>query len=497
METLFQRPNILLILCDDMGYSDIGCYGSEIHTPHIDRLAREGIRLSHGYNAARCCPTRASLLTGLYPHQAGMGGMVKGTGTGPYQGFLNDQCVTIAEVLRESGYSTAMSGKWHVGEDEAHWPMKRGFESYYGLISGAMNYFDISKTKAPGVVRRFARDDRTHTPGHEGFYITDAITDNAIRMLQDACRKERPFFQYVAYTAPHWPLHALPEDIERYRGTYRKGWDTLREERYARLLQMGMLDSRWKLSPRDKEAQPWTEIPNPMEMDLKMAVYAGQIDRMDQGIGRILDELDNQDKADNTLVLFLSDNGGCHEGGPWGFDRRKNGLPPGGVDSYMSYGLSWANASNTPFRLYKQYIHEGGISTPWIFRWPKRIKAPGSIDHQVCHIIDIMATCCDLACATYPEEFQGRKILPLEGKTLRPILEGKRRDPHEALFWEHFGNQGIRKGDWKLVSVKNENWELYNLEEDRTEQNNLILKYPQKASELRDCHTRWTERVGV
>ncbi len=496
-----KRPNIILIMVDDMGFSDLGCYGSEIQTPNLDRLATQGMRFAQFYNAARCCPTRASLLTGLYPHQAGIGGMTNGKGDinppGPYQGYLNDQCVTIAEALKTVGYTTLMSGKWHVGESRPHWPVDRGFDRYYGLISGAANYFDITKAKRKGVIRRFAIDDKPHIPTEENFYMTDAISDNAVNFMDEYGRRKEPFFLYVAYTAPHWPLHALPEDIAKYKGKYLEGWDALRRQRYKRMVEMGIIEKRWPLSPRDKGAVPWDSVEDKELMDLKMAVYAAQIDRMDQGIGKILAKLNQVGKEENTLIMFLSDNGGCHETGPLGFDSRKNGLPPGGVDSYMSYGQSWANASNTPFRLFKKYTHEGGIATPLIVRWPAVIKNNGSITHQVGHIIDIMATCVDVAEAEYPKSVDGRKIMAPEGRSLLPILQGKKRKAHNYLFWEHRKHEGIRHGKWKLVAENRGQWELYDLEQDRSEMNDLADEYPELAQQLKSKYEDWANRVGV
>jgi len=495
------RPNIILIMADDMGFSDLGCYGSEIHTPNLDRLAAGGLRFTQFYNAARCCPTRASLLTGLYPHQAGIGGMTDKRGDvnppGPYQGYLNDKCVTIAEVLRTAGYRTLMSGKWHVGETRPHWPVDRGFDRYYGLISGAANYFDITRGKNACTLRRFAKDGAPYRPPRDNFYITDAFTDNAVDFLDQYRKEQKPFFLYVAYTAPHWPLHALPEDIARYKGKYLQGWDELRKERYKRMVEMGIIDKKWPLTPRDRGAVPWDTVEDKELMDLKMAVYAAQIDRMDQGIGRILAKLKETGKEKNTLVLFLSDNGGCHETGPLGFDSRKNGLPPGGVDSYMSYGQSWANASNTPFRLFKKYTHEGGIATPLIAYWPAVIKDKGKLTNQLGHIIDIMATCADVAGARYPGSFNSKKILPPEGKSLLPVFRGKKRKPHDYLFWEHVRHEAVRHGKWKLVAQKRGNWELYDLQQDRSETNNLIEQYPQIAQQLKAKYQQWADRWEV
>jgi len=494
------RPNIVLIMVDDMGYSDIGCYGGEIRTPNLDKLAAGGVRFTQFYNAARCCPTRASLLTGLYPHQAGMGGMVTtgGAKPGAYQGYLNDRCVTIAEVLREAGYSTLMSGKWHVGEERPNWPVDRGFDKYYGLISGGANYFDITKSKRPGIKRGFAIDDQPFMPDKNTFFMTHAISDNAVRFLDTHGRRDDPFFMYVAYTAPHWPLHALPEDIARYKGRYMRGWDVLRKERHERQLQMGIIDSRWPVSPRDEEVTPWEDVENKEEMDLRMAVYAAQVDEVDQGVGRICQKLQELGKWDNTLILFLSDNGGCHEGGPWGFDNRDNGLPPGGVDSYMSYGRSWANMSNTPFRMFKHWVHEGGIATPLIAHWPEMIEQHGSITHQPGHIIDVMATCCDVAGTPYPDTYRGKEIVPLEGKSLLPIFRGKEREGHEAIGWEHMGNRAIRVGKWKLVAKEARGpWELYDLEADRTELNDLAAKQPDRVKKMAAMWQDFAERTKV
>jgi arylsulfatase len=389
------KPNIVLIMADDMGFSDIGCYGGEIHTPNLDGLAAGGLRFTQFYNAARCCPTRASLLTGLYPHQAGIGHMVGNKGYPAYQGFLNERCVTIAEAMKLGGYRTLMSGKWHVGENRPHWPTDRGFDKYFGLISGGGNYFDITKAKAKGVKRKMAIDDKPYMPPKEGFYMTDAFSENAVKFVEKYGRSKEPFFLYLAYTAPHWPLHAWPEDIAKYKGKYKGGWDKLRQQRYERMVEMGIIDKQWKMSPRDTATWPWDDEKNKELLDLKMAVYAAQIERMDYGIGKVLDKIKEIGARNNTLVLFLADNGGCAEGGPVGFDNRKNGLPPGGVDSYMSYGLSWANASNTPFRRYKHWVHEGGIATPLIASWPAVITNGGSLTHQPGHIIDVVATCLD------------------------------------------------------------------------------------------------------
>jgi arylsulfatase len=481
-----RRPNIVLIMADDMGFSDIGCYGGEIATPNIDSLARGGLRFNQFYNNAKCCPTRSALLTGLYNHEAGVGNMVENLGTPSYQGFLNEKCVTIAEALREGGYTTLMSGKWHVGEQRPHWPRDRGFDRYFGLISGSSNYYRVTEE------RPLAIDDQPYRPKDDSFYLTDLFGENAVKFLDQYGRQQKPFFLYTAFTSPHWPLHALKEDIEKYRGKYMMGWDELRKRRHARMIEMGIVDRKWPLTPRDPEAPAWDSVKNKDEFDLKMAVYAAQIDRMDQNIGRILRKLEEVGAQDNTLVLFLADNGGCSVE----VDRGKPGLPPGGPDSFLSYGLPWANASNTPFRLYKSWVHEGGISTPLIACWPGRIQG-GKLTSQPGHIMDVMPTCLELAGVKYPKTYKGREILSLEGRSLAPVLNGKQREPNPALFWEHQGNRAMRQGNLKLVSRRPEQWELYDLEADRTELNNLAGKYPDKVKELDGMYQGWAKRCGV
>jgi arylsulfatase len=475
------RPNIVILLADDMGYSDIGCYGSEISTPHLDRLAAGGLRFTQFYNNARCCPTRASLLTGLYPHQAGMGHMVEGKPAPAYQGYLNDRCVTFAEALRPAGYFTAMAGKWHVGERRPHWPVDRGFDRYYGLISGASNYFKIDAG------RQLALDGERVSATGEDFYITDAFTDHALQFLDEAKEKRKPFLLYTAFTSPHWPLHARPEDVAKYRGKYLEGWDALRRSRHRKQVDLGIVNATWPLTPRDPKAPAWEDAKDKEALDLRMAVYAAQIDRMDQNIGRILAKLREIGAEENTLVLFLSDNGGCAEE----IHRGRAGAEIGTRDSYESYGLPWANASNTPFRLYKHWVHEGGIATPLIASWPSVIRKSG-IRHEPAHLIDIMATCLDLARAEYPKD-----RIPVEGLSLAPLFRDGRRPGPDALYWEHEGNRAVRQGKWKLVSRHKAEWELYDLDADRTEMNNLAAANPEKVKEIAAKHAAWAARAGV
>jgi arylsulfatase len=492
-------PNIVLILADDMGFSDIGCYGSEIQTPHLDRLAAEGIRFTQFYNTARCNPTRASLLTGLHPGRAGMAWVTEDLGLPAYLGHLNRRCVTIPEVLRPAGYTTLMSGKWHLGHARGQWPVDRGFDRYFGLLGGAGSYWEV----LPGAQHALALDDQPWRPDPDdrNYYLTDAITDRAIEFIDAAARTARPFFLYLAYTAPHWPLHARPADIAKYRGKYRTGWDALRTTRYRRQIELGLIDSTWPLSPRDPAVPAWHEVPEAERdlWDLKMAVYAAMIDRMDQGIGRVLDRLRHLSRRENTLVLFLSDNGGCHIDPKRDTAGSNPDLPPGPRGSFWGYGPPWANASNTPFRKFKQLVHEGGIATPLICSWPAGIVAPGRIERQPGQLMDIMATLLDLTGAAYPKTRDGQAIAPADGLSFAPVFRGGRRPEHPAMFWEHNGNQAVRVGDWKLVAMQSarKGWELYDLAADRTELRNRAADFPDRVKEMGTLYQRWADDVGL
>lgn len=512
------KPNIILIMADDMGFSDIGCYGSEISTPHLDRLAKQGVRMTQMYNCARCCPTRASMLTGLYPTQAGVGHMIRNYGIKPYQGYLRDDAVTIAEVLKEAGYHTGMSGKWHIGGrytvhpkswtpgDEGYpIPTQRGFDRYYGTLCGAGSYYE------PHTL--MAQDQFIQLSANEDYYYTDAITDHAVSMLDEFGQESVPFFMYVAYTAPHWPLHALPEDIAKYDGLYKEGWDELRKSRYDKLIELGIIEPYWPLSPRDTLAPPWEDADHPEWEEKRMAVYAAQIDRMDQGIGKLMNKLRELQKEENTIVFFLSDNGGCAEllredgeierrlpprdGGSHRYSGNTPSVMPGGPETYMSYDLPWANASNTPFRLFKHWVHEGGISTPFIMHWPDGLGTKGRMVHQPAHVIDIMATCLEVSGAKYPSQYNNNKVTPYEGESLLPLMKEDQKQRTNPIFWEHEGNRAVRDGSWKLVSRHGEGWELYHIDQDRTEMNDLAEKYPDRVMELVSQYESWARRCGV
>ena len=473
------QPNILLIMVDDMGWADLGCYGSEIPTPNIDALAQQGVRFTQFYNTARCSTTRASLLTGLYPHQAGMGhldGMRIPTSLGTH-GRLHDRAVTIAQVLGSAGYHTSMVGKWHLGQQAGTTPWNKGFQRTATTRFGEL-YFPHEKHR-PGTefvyldgVETAAEDPKL---GSGEWYSTFMFTDWALRFVDDAKQQQKPFFLYFAHGAPHFPLKAPAETIAKYRGRYKGGWDKLRAERHARQIAMGLVDPKWPLSPRPEEVAAWDSL-SPEEQDRYdnlMAVYAAMLDCVDQSVGRMVSGLKERGMLDDTLILFLSDNGGNAEGGPRGISE---GEVLGSADSRVFLGMSWATLNNTPFRRYKHFTHEGGISSPLIAHWPKGIPAErhGKLEPQPGHLIDVMATAVDLSGATYPASFAGHKILPMEGLSLRPAFLGRPLHRVKPIFWEHEGNRAVRSGPWKAVMKLKGEWELYNIAEDRTEQNNLI-----------------------
>lgn len=490
-----QRPNIVIVMADDMGYSDLGCYGGEIETPHLDRLAAGGVRFTQFYNTARCCPTRAALLTGVYQHQAGIGHMVGNLGVPSYQGYLNDRTVTIAETLRPAGYATLMTGKWHVGSQPEHWPLQRGFDRYWGTPSGGGVYFkDTLKVRTN--VFFTSGNERIEAP--DDLYVTDTFTDYALKFIDGAVEADKPFFLYLAHIAPHWPLQAKPKDIEKYRGRYDAGWDVVRKARYRRQLDMGIVDRAWPLSPRDPKAKAWKSLSEAKRKDLayRMSVYAAQVDCIDQNMGRLLAHLEKRGVLDNTLILFLSDNGCSAEGGPGGFSRGTKGVPIGQGESYASVGLEWANVNDTPYRKFKMDTHEGGIATPLIAHWPRGIERRGELEGTPGHVIDLLPTCLDVAGAGYPAKHGDKATIPPEGRSLVPAMNGEAVQ-RDALYWEHQGNRAVRVGDWKLVAPNKQPWELYNLRDDRTELDNLADKQPERVKELAAKWETWAKRVGV
>lgn len=504
------RPNIVLIMADDMGYSDIGSYGSEIGTAHLDRLAAEGMRFTAFYNAARCVPTRASLLTGLYPHQAGIGHMLGRSPNGLYTGDLSRNAITMAEGLRASGYATYMTGKWHLTPFRSgapnlvdNGPTGRGFDRFYGIIDSIRGYYN-----PPTLM-----EDGRELPATEGdYHFTDAVTDHAVEYIGATRDRTQPYFLYVAYAAPHWPLHAREADIAKYRGRYSAGWDALRAERQRKQIELTLINAAWPTPARDPQEIPWADVKPEYRrwFDERMAVYAAMVEQMDRGIGRILDAIDARGERDNTLIVFLSDNGGCAEeigaeGRGGGFQTKTRdgravrfgndpSIDPGPEDTFASYGLEWAGVSNTPFRRYKSFVHEGGIATPMIVSWRRKIAQ--AITHEPGHIVDLMPTFLDLAGGRYPTQFAGRDILPVEGRSLLPVLDGGVR-PGAVYGWEHEGNRAIRQGEWKLVSRFPRNWELYNMATDRLETHDLSQEMPARVAELSTLYDDWAARTGV
>jgi len=497
-----ERPNVVVVLVDDMGFSDIGCYGGEVPTPNLDRLAARGVRFTQCYNAARCSPTRASLLTGLYPHQAGMGwldNMVRPDSRGLH-GRLLPRCVTIAEVLSDAGYFTAMTGKWHLGQQNGTPPWKRGFmrslNSRYGEV-----YFPKERDR-PGTESLYlnGREMPKDSPAFgKDWYSTDLFTDWGLRFIDEARAEKKPFFLYVAQGAVHFPLRAPGEVIEKYRGRYLEGWDTLRDRRHAKQIRMGLVDARWPLAPRPPEVPAWDTRPADRRerFDRIMAVYAAMIDRIDASIGTLVAGLERRGVLDDTLILFLSDNGGNAEGGPPGETSGKG--PVGGPQSYVKLGMNWATLANTPFSRYKHFTHEGGISTPLIAHWPAGIPAGrrNSLETQPAHLVDVMATVVDLAGARYPHERDGLAIEPMQGVSLRPAFEGKPLARPQPIFWEHEGNKAVRDGRWKLVMRHRQPWQLFDMEADRTEQHDVIGRHPELAAGLETAWRAWAGRTFV
>ena len=515
------KPNIVVIMADDLGFSDLGCYGGEVDTPVLNGLAENGLRFNAFYNTSRCCPSRAALLTGQYPHQAGIGQMTMDRNLPGYRGRLDEQTVTLAEVLKTAGYQTGMVGKWHVsptedlgGNEQLEWlnhqteketfsdlttyPTARGFDKYYGNIWGVVDYFDpFALVNGTEPVKEVPED----------FYYTDAIGDSAVAYVDHFVKEEKPFFLYVAHCAPHWPLMAPEEEIKKYEHVYDEGWQKIREERYKKLIEKGIFKGdTTKLSEFMFPDLKWAENENKNWDSRAMAVHAAMIDRMDQNIGKLIDKLEATGQLDNTVIMFMSDNGASSERPSQygiGFDRpsetrdgreihypvKKSEEHLAGPETVMSgIGPVWANVANTPFRYWKARVYEGGITSPFIVHWPAGIKENGAVKTQAAHIIDIMPTLLELSGATYPDEFNGNTIDPYMGESMVSAFTNTEEAPiNETLFWEHFGAAALRQGDWKLVKLDgNADWELYNLKEDRTEMNNLAAKYPERLKAMQE-----------
>ncbi|HUT14259.1 MAG TPA: arylsulfatase [Thermoguttaceae bacterium] len=479
-------PDVVIIIGDDIGYSDFGCYGGEIDTPNIDKLAAAGLRFTQYHTENMCAPTRATLLTGRYY----------------IRGFSQGDNVTTAEVLSAAGYRTCMSGKWHCTDDRGgrDAPRNRGFDRFFGTPIGCGSFF------APLMLTRDGQPAEHQWQNDPDFYYTDAISDNAARYVRET-PKDTPLFLYVAYTAAHWPLHARPEDIAKYQGKYAMGWDKLRERRLARMKELGVVKPDVRLSPRHPQVPAWEDEPNQAWQQRRMEVYAAQIDRMDVGIGQVIGALEETGRLDNALIMLTIDNGGCYV--EYGATRKgsflnattRDGRPltvgnrpdvmPGPEDTWQSYGYGWANASNTPLRLFKQFDHQGGIRVPLVVSWPEVIADVGRTTDQVAHVIDLLPTALDAAGVAYPKTFQDRPIAPADGKSLLPIFRSQQREGHDALFWKFAHGRAVRQGKWKLVAVDKLPWELYDLEADPAELTDLAEQMPEKVDELQKLWENW------
>jgi arylsulfatase A-like enzyme len=496
------RPNVVLVLADDLGYSDLGCYGSEIRTPNLDALARGGVRMTRFTTTARCSPSRASLLTGLHPHQTGIGVLTGEDGAGGYPGSLNDRCATVAEILGAAGYTTYMAGKWHLASEPSAWPTRRGFQHFFGTLTGGGNYY------APAGLRRGEEE----VPPGQDFYYTDAITDAAVGFLRDHPR-DTPFLCYVAYTAPHFPLQAREFDIARCADRYRDGWDAVRQRRIDRMRKLGVFTGT--AAPRDPEVLAWDAAPDKEWEQRRMAVYAAMVEAMDGGIGRIVDELWETERLDDTVFVFLSDNGGSAEeipprlgsepgrgpkiipaattdGRPVYVGRHPD-HPPGGEDTFAFCGREWSHVSNAPFRMHKRWVHEGGIASPFIAHWPRGLgDHAGTIANAQHYLPDVLPTLLEITGTEYPAD-----VPPLEGVSMLDSLRGAPGDDTRCQFYEHIGNAAVRRGDWKLVREHPHEWELYDVATDPTELHDLAADNPVLVKELADAWAAWSDRCGV
>lgn len=523
-----ERPNVLVILADDLGFSDLSCYGSEIQTPNIDRLASDGVKFSAFYNSARCCPSRAALITGLHPHQAGIGSFATAKprkSWGPsYTGHLLPNVATLPEILDRAGYSTWMVGKWHMGIPG---PIERGFQNYYGFkdfLSHSESQWDPSKYvrlpegTAPEIIRT-----------SDKFYVTDVFTDYSLEFLKQArAKKDQPWFLYLAHSSPHFPIQAPKADIDRNVATYRKGWDVLRAARFERQKKLGLIPADSVLPPLSEVpvepqaiANGYSGVPNPRwdtlpedrreDLARRMATFAAMVEHVDESVGRILADLEKNHELENTLIFFMSDNGACYEWGPFGFDGpSRQGTTTlhtgtaladiGQAGSHQSYGSAWANLGNTPLNMYKHFCHEGGISSPLIIRWPAGFAARNEWIETPSHIMDITPTICAATGARPLESRHAKPVIPFSGTSLLSACKTGTMTAR-PIATEHQQARGYRMGDWKIVWGKRQSdpihWELYNLKTDRSEQHDLSSEKPELVTELVAAWKAWAKQMGV
>ncbi len=511
-----KATNVIIFLADDLGFSDIGGYGGEIRTPNLDRLAGSGVKLSNFHNTPRCSPSRASLLTGIHPHQTGIGILTgSNAAEGGYAGNLNKRCATIAEVLKSNGYITAITGKWHLtnspNKPNGAWPTDRGFDNFFGTLDGCATYF------RPGTLTRGLENVESEADNDPDFFYTDAIATEAAKFIEER-PSDKPYFLYVPFTAPHWPLHARVETINSYAGTYDAGWDVIRAKRLERQKSLGIIPKETELSPRDARVLSWEEEPEKKWQARRMEVYAAMVTEMDTAIGKILDQVEKSNEWDNTIIIFLSDNGACAEALPLDdiseFRRAKNlistrtrdgrkvvlgndpDVMPGGEDTYASYGVGWANVSNTPFRLYKRYTHEGGVMSPFIIHWPAGKLTNGKVNTSTFQLVNVAPTLYDALGVTYPANLNGNALEPLAGGSMLPALQSSDSQSSQ-LWWEHIGNGAIIRGKWKLVRQYDWEWELYDLTTDRNELKDLSGANPEVVAELSVEWQKLADQYGV
>ena len=511
-----KATNVIIFLADDLGFSDIGGYGGEIRTPNLDRLAGSGVKLSNFHNTPRCSPSRASLLTGIHPHQTGIGILTgSNAAEGGYAGNLNKRCATIAEVLKSIGYITAITGKWHLTNSpnvpNGAWPTDRGFDNFFGTLDGCATYF------RPGTLTRGLENVESEADKNPDFFYTDAIATEAAKFIKER-PSDKPYFLYIPFTAPHWPLHAREETIKSYAGTYDAGWDAIRAKRLERQKTLGIIPKETELSPRDARVLAWEEEPEKKWQARRMEVYAAMVTEMDTAIGKILDQVEKNNEWDNTIIIFLSDNGACAEALPLDdiseFRRAKNlistrtrdgrkvvlgndpDVMPGGEDTYASYGVGWANVSNTPFRLYKRYTHEGGVMSPFIIHWPEGKLKSGTVNTSTFQLVNVAPTLYDALGVTYPASLNGNTLEPLVGGSMLPAIQSSDTQSSQ-LWWEHIGNGAIIKGKWKLVRQYDWEWELYDLTTDRNELKDLSGANPQIVAELSVEWQKLADQYGV
>ena len=518
-----QRPNIMLIVVDDMGYSDLECFGGEVESPNLNALAASGMRFTQFYNSGRSCPSRAQLMTGRYAQTVGITGMGLS---------LTHDCVTIPEALKDAGYHTGMSGKWHLSltqgignkEDQMKWlshqsyfdnrpfapldtyPCNRGFDQHWGTIWGVTDHFDpfsLVHNEEPIFTESIPED----------FYYADFVADKAIDMMDEMTADGKPFFMYVAFQEPHWPVQAKPQDIAKYKGKYDDGWDALSERRYNRMLELGLINSEEMPVAANASGRKWEDETNKAFQSANMEVHAAMVDCVDQNIGRIIDELKRRGIFDNTLIIFTSDNGASSENYNIGdFDRHDrtrsgqmvvhNSPTPGGQLTYNYLHTGWAGAVNTPYRYWKTTQFHGGTAAPTIVHWPAGMAKDkeGTIMSQPCSFLDVMPTCLELAGATYPSFYGGNSIKPMcdEARSFVPLLQEKDSwDDERTMYWEHENGKAIRKGNWRLTALAGGGWQLFDLEHDLSETNNVAVEYPEKVREMKSLWNIWAKSVGL